>query len=68
MPEKLHREIENLKDEMLAMNKQFDQRFDQLLKLHEKLAKATTSLTTVKAKEALSPRMGETLIQRVLQY
>ena len=31
--EQLHREIGTLKEEMLAMNKRFDQRFDQLLKL-----------------------------------
>ena len=55
--EKLHQEIGTLKEEMLAMNKRFDQRFDQLLKLQEESTRATAALTTRKAKEALSPRM-----------
>ena len=45
-----------------------NKRFDQLLKLHEELAKATAASTTGKAKENLTPRMGEALIWRVLQY
>ena len=53
---------------MLAMNKRFDERFDQLLKLHEESARATTAFTTGKEKENLTPKMGETLIWRVLQY
>ena len=43
---------------MLALNKRFDQCFDQLLKLHEESTRATTVSMTRREKETLGPRMG----------
>ena len=52
--EKLHQEIKMLKDEMLVTSKNFD----QILKLHEELARTTVASTMGKAKKALSLGLG----------